>query len=482
MNTDKWRLKIHLMPPDGWLNDPNGLCRFQEEYHVFFQYSPGEPEGGRKHWGHYISPDLLHWEYVGIALSPEEEFESHGVYSGSAIVRDGKMYVYYTGNVKLQGDYNYITDGRQGNTVLAVSEDGRTFGSKECLLTNAEYPSGLTCHVRDPKVASGADMGIHDGCDYMVLGARTSNDVGEVLLYRSKDLRHWEFVNTISSDEKFGYMWECPDVFLTDGHQILSVSPQGVKTDGINYQNLYQSGYFQVKGDLTGVYDLGSFKEWDRGFDFYAPQTFKDEKGRRLLIGWMGMPDVPEHKNPTVAYGWQNALTVPREIFIKDGCVMQRPTEELESLRAEEQELTSGAVSEELSCYDVEIKVNPAEEFEILISEGIRLFYEKESHVFTLEFDETKDLGCGRGSRSVRIEKCETVRMLLDTSCMEIYLNGGEEVFTSRFYTENGKSYFQVNNPGAKIQFWKLNAPGASLHWPDTLQYSARCRVNSNGE
>lgn len=456
MNTDKWRLQLHLMPPEGWLNDPNGLCQFNGEYHVFFQYSPGEPEGGRKHWGHYISPDLLHWEFAGIALSPEETFENHGVYSGSALIRDGEMCLYYTGNVKLQGDYNYITNGRQGNTVLVTSKDGRTFGKKECLMTNADYPDNLTCHIRDPKVVAGTDIGINDGFDYMVLGARTKEDVGEILLYRSNDLRHWELANTICSDEKFGYMWECPDVFMLEGQKILSISPQGIETEGINYQNLYQSGYYQVEGDFDGEYSLGEFKEWDRGFDFYAPQTFSDETGRRLLIGWIGMPDVPEHTNPTVEYGWQNALTVPREVFLSEGKVMQRPAEELKTLRAEERVLEVGAVSEEMECYDVEIKVNQEKDFEIVISDGIYLFYEKDKKIFTLEFDEAAGLGYGRRSRSVQLKKCETVRMLMDTSCMEIYLNGGEEVFTSRFYTENGKSTFKVNNEGAEICYWEM--------------------------
>lgn len=459
MNKDKWRLQLHLMPPDGWLNDPNGLCQFHGTYHVFFQYSPGEPKGGMKHWGHYTSSDLLCWEYAGIALSPEESFESRGVYSGSALVRDGKMYLYYTGNVKLEGDYDYITNGRQGNTVLVMSDDGVTFGRKECLMTNADYPSHLTCHVRDPKVVAGADIGICDGRDYMVLGARTSEDTGEILLYRSEDLRNWEFVRSICSDKAFGYMWECPDVFTVDGQKILSISPQGVETEGINYQNLYQSGYYKVQGDFTGEYKLGEFKEWDRGFDFYAPQTFADEKGRRLLIGWIGMPDVPEHENPTVEYGWQNALTVPREIRLENGHVMQRPAEELKLLREEERILEAGETSEEMSCYDAEVKVNPSEEFEAVISDGIFLSYEKDRKVFTLEFDQTAGLGCGRDSRSVRLDKCESVRMLMDTSCMEIYLNGGEEVFTSRFYTENGKSCFQVNNPGAEVRYWKLNPP-----------------------
>lgn len=466
-NTDNWRLQFHLMPPAGWLNDPNGLCQFRGEYHVFFQYSPGEPEGGMKHWGHYISPDLLHWEYAGIALSPEETFESRGVYSGSALVRDGVMYLYYTGNVKLDGDYNYITNGRQGNTVLVTSEDGRTFGKKEWLMTNADYPADLTCHVRDPKTVSGTEIGIDDGCDYMVLGARTNENVGQVLLYRSRDFRNWELVNRIGSKEPFGYMWECPDVFLLGEQKVLSISPQGVETEGINYQNLYQSGYYLAEGDWTGEYQLGEFKEWDRGFDFYAPQTFADEKGRRILIGWIGMPDVPEQKNPTVQYGWQNALTVPREVILENGKVLQKPVEEIKTLRSKEVTMESGVRSEEMTCYDVEIHVNADADLEIEIADGARLFFEKEKGVLTLEFDERAGIGYGRKSRSVQLDACREVRMLMDTSCMELYINDGEEVFTSRFYTENGKSAFCVNNPGAAIHCWELNPP--AVKYPEGL-------------
>ena len=110
-----------------------------------------------------------------------------------------------------------------------------------------------------------------------------------------------------------------------------------------------------------------------------------------------------------------------------------------------------------MPCYDVEVEVNQSEEFEIVISDGIFLFYEKDRKVFTLEFDQSAGLGRGRSSRSVHLDKCGSVRMLMDTSCMEIYLNGGEEVFTSRFYTENGKSSFKVNNPGAEVHYWEMS-------------------------
>ena len=149
----KFREKLHLMPPVGWLNDPNGLCQFQGIYHAFFQYSPFNAEGGVKMWGHYTSKDMIKWEYQGTALYPDQPFDCHGVYSGSAFIEDGKMYLYYTGNVKLEdGEYDYIRTGREGNTVLVITEDGKTFGKKKELMRNSDYPDDLTCHVRDPKV------------------------------------------------------------------------------------------------------------------------------------------------------------------------------------------------------------------------------------------------------------------------------------------------------------------------------------------
>lgn len=266
--SDKWRLGLHLMPPTGWLNDPNGLCQFQGVYHVFFQYSPDNPEGGRKCWGHYTSTDLLEWQYAGIALSPDAEFDRNGVYSGSAVVSEGEMYLFYTGNVKLEGDYNYITDGRQSNTVLTGSEDGLNFGEKKCLMTNEDYPDHLTCHIRDPKVVTGKSIGIEDDNFYMFLGARTKDDRGVVLVYKSPDLESWEHTNILTGEKRFGYMWECPDAFMLGEKKILSVSPQGVETRGIDYQNVYQSGYFELDGSFDGEYRLKNFREWDRGFDF----------------------------------------------------------------------------------------------------------------------------------------------------------------------------------------------------------------------
>ena len=84
-----FRQKLHLMPPVGWLNDPNGLCQFGGVFHAFFQYSPFDPEGGVKMWGHYTSRNMIDWEYKGVMLYPDQPFDCSGVYSGCAYIEDG---------------------------------------------------------------------------------------------------------------------------------------------------------------------------------------------------------------------------------------------------------------------------------------------------------------------------------------------------------------------------------------------------------
>ena len=211
---DPHRQKLHVQPPVGWLNDPNGLCQIGDEYHVFYQYGPFDPTGGVKHWGHVRSRDLFHWEHLPVMLYPDEPFDCHGVYSGSALVEDGMLYLYYTGNVKHPGEYDYIKQGRGHNVCLATSRDAIHLDNKRCLMYNQDYPAGLTCHVRDPKVFA------LDGRYYMVLGARTLDDHGEVLVFESADKLHWNHINTITTPKAFGYMWECPDLFELNGQTL----------------------------------------------------------------------------------------------------------------------------------------------------------------------------------------------------------------------------------------------------------------------
>ncbi len=139
----RFRLGHHLMPPVGWLNDPNGLCWYKGRYHVFFQYAPFDVEGGLKFWGHYTSEDLVDWKYEGTALYPDSPYDCHGVYSGSALAESEKLHLFFTGNVKIDGDYDYINEGRETSTLHVESEDGIHFGDKEEIISFEKYRKSL---------------------------------------------------------------------------------------------------------------------------------------------------------------------------------------------------------------------------------------------------------------------------------------------------------------------------------------------------
>lgn len=443
----KWRTGYHLMPPIGWLNDPNGLCTYQGEYHIFFQYAPFSADGGLKFWGHYKSKDMIHWEYLGTPLLPEQPFDIHGVYSGCALIENEKMYLYYTGNIKLEGDFDYINEGREANTILTESDDGVHFKPKKCILTQKDYPDWLTLHVRDPKVWKENDV------YYMVLGARAKEDKGVVLLYVSKDKINWSFQNTITTKQKFGYMWECPDLFELNEQKILSVSPQGLEAQERNYQNIHQSGYFLLQGDVTSNYELQNFVEWDRGFDFYAPQTFLDEKGRRILIGWAGIPDEKGYHNPTVEQGWQHVLTMPRELKYQNGKIYQMPVEEIKQLRAEQIKIENNRKVE--ASFELEIDNKSGESFSVEIDNDAVIGFHKEQQYFEVCF--RGEMGAGRKSRSVDLKQCEKVTIFVDNSILEIYINNGEEVFCTRFYPQNNEVMIYYHCDVQNCTMWKMN-------------------------
>lgn len=444
-NTSRWKTRLHLMPPTGWMNDPNGLCQFRGSYHVFFQYRPENAFGtGRTGWGHYTSPDLIHWTFRGMALEPDQPFDRNGAYSGSALITGDTMRLYYTGNVKFPGDYDYTYAGRGANVILTESRDGITFGKKELLLSNADYPAACTCHVRDPKVWQDGDL-----C-YMALGARLKGDSphtdqGGVLLYHSADFRHWDYCNTLMLDRPFGYMWECPDLFSIGTTRLLSVCPQGLPREDGRFQNIYQAGYFTVNGDITGDCTLTDFKEWDMGFDFYAPQTFLDEAGRRILIGWMGLPDIgEEYENPTTEDGWQHVLTLPREVWVNEaGAVCQRPVEELSSLRGQSYPLSDGQTLTLPVPLDILIDTGESEDTVLTLYDELVIRYSPADRTCSILFSDSPDgktpahpnAGFGRTvRRATAPAPCHHIRVLCDTSAVEVYFGDGETVMSTRIY------------------------------------------------
>ncbi len=438
---DLWRPRLHIAPPAGWLNDPNGLCQYKGIYHAFYQLAYFQPEGGLKFWGHCTSRDLLHWEFQGVPLCPDQPFDCHGAYSGSALIEEDQMYLFYTGNVKLLGEHDYVNTGRESNTVMAVSSDGMRVDTKELLMTNGDYPDDLTRHVRDPKVWK------QDGRYYMVLGARTREDEGTVLLFSSEDKKRWNYAHRFRMEKPFGYMWECPDLYVLDGHTVLSISPQGVEQDGLRFANKYQSGTCFLSGDFRVTKALGEFRELDGGFDFYAPQTFLADDGRRIQIGWMGMPDMEKvYRNRTVGRGWQNMLTIPRELSVRDGILCQNPVRELKEWWKEERRI-KGAYSGPLEpCCELELTTEGGD-VKVVLAGGLVLRYEKAEGIFWMEFTDPL-LGGGRDIRGRQVGALRDLRILVDVSGVEVFLNGGQDVFSTRFYPEKDQYHAAIEGDG----------------------------------
>lgn len=456
---DSWRPGFHLAPPTGWLNDPNGLCRFRDEYHVFYQYAPFDAGGGVKFWGHYKSRDLLAWERCPVMLYSDAPFDVHGAYSGSALCEEDGLYLYYTGNVKYDGDYDYVLEGRENNTVVAWSPDGVRLGWKRLLMGPGDYPGGLTRHVRDPKVWK------QDGVYYMVLGARTAEDAGAALVFASKDKFQWKHINTLRTPEAFGYMWECPDLFEIDGQWFLAVSPQGAPGKGPGYENVYASGYFPLFGDFRGDCRLGAFVPFDFGFDFYAPQTFPDG-GRRLLIGWMGMPDA-EYTNPTAALGWQHCLTAPRELRRGGDGLVMAPAPELEALREDFREYVyEGRETIELPPLS-DIEITCGGELALDLS-GVSLRTEHGALTLTV-----REGGWGRGSRTAPVRELRKLRVLADTSALEFFANDGEAVLSVRWYPEGEKRTLTLEGRGKaavhRLRPLEIQAYPGGLDKPDQV-------------
>lgn len=446
----RFRQKLHLMPPVGWLNDPNGLCQFKGIYHAFFQYSPFNAEGGVKMWGHYTSRNMIDWEYQGVTLYPDQPFDCSGVYSGCAFIEDGEMYLYYTGNVKLEDrdDYDYINGGREANTVLVTSTDGVHFGRKRLLMKNSDYPADLTLHVRDPKVWK------ENGVYYMLQGARTKEDSGQAIVFRSEDKLHWSFHSRIKTNDKFGYMWECPDYFEVDGTKILSASVQGLTGDQWKERNVYQSGYFVVDGDILGEYSLSDYRLWDYGFDYYAPQSFETDDGRRIQIGWMGMPDCEEYTNRTIEDGWQHCFTFPREVFVKDGIVRQRPIRELGERKILSEETKNRLETKKYTVYEAVVSDISDDQFHAVLAENLIVKYE--NNRFVIEFINSRNnkVSCGRKIRYVEMDHVTDVRILSDESSVEIFVNDGAYVFSTRYYPEEPGICIEAE--GADIRLYRI--------------------------
>lgn len=439
----------HLTAPVGWINDPNGFVYYEGEYHLFYQYYPYETVWGPMHWGHAKSKDLVKWEDLPVALSPDHYYDEGGCFSGSAIEKDGELYLMYTGHLPQ-------ADEEQSRQVqcIAVSKDGIYFEkiSQNPVLGETDLPENARVQdFRDPKVFE------RNGMYYSIIASQTKELTGQILLYQSTDLIQWEFKSILlEGTTEQGVMWECPDLFTLDGKEILITSPIQIPKSGNKFHNISSCVAFIGKVDWeSGKFEVEFMEEIDYGLDFYAPQTTLDDQGRRIMVAWMQMwgRNMPTH---TENHGWVGAMTLPRELRIKEGKLIQQPVSEMTNYYQKNVEIKEILLIDELKEFEgvagkvgmlsLSVDLKEAARFRIELrasatertvltyyTETNELEFDRFESGVTISGDEVEPLNrrkvqCFLDNHKLNLE------IFLDNCSVEIFINGGKETITSTVY------------------------------------------------
>ena len=372
----------------------------------------------------------------------------------------------YTGVEEQKRDDGFI-DSRQ--TQCIAFGDGLNYQKYERnpVITPEMLPEGSSTEdFRDPKIW----WDEADRCFYAVMGSRTADGSGAVVLFRSGDALRWEYCSTLDrSRNQYGKMWECPDFFPLDGADVLIVSPMEMLAEGLEFHNGNNAAYLTGRWDRRArTFERLELRALDYGLDFYAPQTLLTPDGRRVLIGWMQSPETGHSQPHDIK--WFGQMTIPRELSVRSGRLLQRPVRELERYRGELVICRNVYVRERLClpqvsgrCVDMTVRVRPAggalyQKFTIKIAKDTEFYtavtYDPGSSV--LRFDRSHsgfrhNIVASRKAL-VRYQEGEIkLRFIIDRFSAEVFVNDGEQVMTSTLYTPQNADSISFEAEGSAI-------------------------------
>lgn len=457
---------LHFTPPKMWLNDPNGMVFYKDEYHLFYQYHPDSTVWGPMHWGHAVTQDLVNWTHLPIALYPDE---LGYIYSGSAVIDWHNTAGF--GKEAMVAFYTYHDpDTLNQSQALAYSLDNGRSWTKHC--GNPIIPSPAnTTDFRDPKVFwYGA---VENGHWVMIIAAGSA-----ILFYTSDDMVNWKPSSSFGQGHgSRDGIWETPDIFQLsienepDPCWLLTVGvSNGAPAGGSGMQ--YFVGHFDGKS-FTNLNDKEVVLWADYGGDFYAAQSWSDvPNGRRLLLAWMNnwryAAEIPTST-------WRGAMTLPREVTLTQSAagirMRQQPVQELTMLRQEEtywEEVDllpevlfmpqlDGELFEIVATFEFLVQ---AEQFGIELVSGIepfmtlgyspkskRVFANRmmsETAVFHEGFAATHTAGYEPMGNSI------TLRLFIDRSTLELFVDDGIITFSERVFPAEGTltiAFFSEQEP-----------------------------------
>lgn len=346
--------QFHFTPPSGWLNDPNGLCQRNGSHHLFYQYNPEGASHHRIHWGHAVSTDLLHWRDLPIALVPADPGtgpDDDGCWSGVIVDDAGIPTIVYSAN----------HDGRQTAAVAVAANPAdpdlvEWRKDPDNPVIAGPPPEFATTQFRDHSVWRDPA-----GTWHQLMGSGLVGRGGTAFAYSSTDMRTWAFDGPVlvgdqwdrgETDPWTATTWECPDLIEMPRMADPSESSHEAATHALMF-SAWDEGRTIESLAFIGRFDGRSFTptglqrlDWG-GRHAYAPQSYLDERGRRIQIAWM---QEARDDASMGEHGWCGCMSVPRELTtLPDGSLGVDPVEEVSELRRNEEELlvgfTGGAAS-----------------------------------------------------------------------------------------------------------------------------------------
>lgn len=496
------RARSHFEPFNHWMNDPNGLCRFQGRYHLYYQFNPYGWNWDNMHWGHAVSTDLVHWTHLPVALFPQARLHqgqdrSGGAFSGSAVPVDesGKpcpgdeahaIRFFLTRHMEIPGDPSSLLEYQ----TTCESVNGIDMGPEDIVVRRPEdgdHPE-LGLDFRDPKVEwrFRRNDAIADDAAVMVVASNVAKESVEQQHYDfswapSTDLREgwyadaprdtkgqrqadgarvpalamftadptkgistaedWQYEGVAFADtahtESFTY--ECPDLFPLDGEDVAVAALMKFRDGGGRFQPV-----LWYTGDIVGADDAAASARFraqtaglcDFGTSYYAVQSFADDRGRRIAIGWLSDWFGVRQENEYAANG---VMSLPRELHVRNGRLTSRPVEEVydhlvgESLAIESLDAkgVDGAVPTmhvpvPLNAYYADVCLPDDTDFDLRIaahSSERSLHLTRENGITRIwtKGAPTDDLYLSTGTEEIR-----RVEIFYDRGVAEIFLNDGE--------------------------------------------------------
>lgn len=469
---EPYRPQFHFSPEKHWMNDPNGMVYHQGVYHLFYQYYPNGIVWGPMHWGHATSQDLIHWSHKPIALYPDEQGM---IFSGSAVVDKNNssgfgtldnpplvaIFTYHDAVAKKDGASNYETQG------LAYSIDNGDTWLK--YKGNPILENDGLADFRDPKVMWHAQS--NRWIMTLVAGDHAQ-------FFSSTDLKDWTLVGTFGENiGAHGGVWECPDLFplLVEGASeekwvlLISINP-GAPNGGSGTQ--YFIGDFDGKKFTSNQVD----HKWiDWGTDNYAGVTYDNApNGERVFIGWMSNW---LYANETPTEKWRSAMTIPRILTLKkseDGYYLNNYPLKSFAIAGKNQikkniEVAKGATElisfKGLNQAELRFKTN-ARNFQLhlnnTLEEEVVISLNGDKELFYIDRSISGKKGFQKDFANIQqmpipqLPKGEyEVRLLIDHSSIEIFINKGQYVMTVQVFPNKKYTNLIISNLSAVSAIFK---------------------------